>query len=298
MRRSQFLKVFSTRVLGGIVTVATLPSVLSACRQQAALISDASTTDSSATDSATTDSAAAKPIANSSAAQSIPEGVWRVAIAPKMRPFAMLKDNQLVGFDVDLIKAVGEARGVALRLELQPFDALISLLESGQIDVAIGAIPITPARSKQVDFSRPYFRSGVAIAALNENKQLTTLKDLEDKTIAVKLDTAGARLAIDIAGSKILTFGMATDALKSVETGEADAALVALPTLLAASSNRSDSALQKTGLVEDHDFGIMVRLVKGEKNERLSAINSALKTIERNGTYDKIYESWLGEPPR
>jgi ABC-type amino acid transport substrate-binding protein len=287
VRRSQFLKVFSTRALGGIVTAAVLPNALSACRRQTDLISEASTTEASTTD------ATAQPIAS---APSVPEGVWRVAIAPRLRPFAMLQANQPIGFDVDLIKAVGKACDVALRIELQPFDALIPLLESGQIDVAMGAIPITPARAQQIDFSRPYFRSGVAIAALSENKQFTALTDLTDKTVAVKLDTAGARLAIDIAGSKILTFDMATDALTSVETGEADAALIALPTLLAALKTGRRSTLQINALIEDHDFGMMLRLVNGKKNERLSAINSALKTLEKNGTYDEIYERWLGEP--
>ncbi|MGB7087929.1 MAG: transporter substrate-binding domain-containing protein [Phormidesmis sp.] len=259
-----------------------------------------------------------------------PKETWRVAIAPGLRPFAMTEavqpdssqqgnidenslpettqaesaegQTQLVGFDVDLIKALGKACGASLQIESQPFDALIPMIQAARVDVAIGAVPITPARSEAVKFSDPYFQSGVAIAALPKNDQLKTLKDLRNQTIAVQLETAGARLAIDIPGSSILTFREASAALQAVEKGQADAALVALPILLDHLKTHPTSAVQKIGkLAEAHDFGIMMRPSEGPKEEqqtvaldRLSKVNAALKTLVDDGTYAKIHERWLG----
>ena len=242
--------------------------------------------------------------------------IWRVAIARGLRPFAMEKGDVLVGFDLDLIKAIGEICNVTLKLERQPFDALAALMQAGQIDLAMGAVPITTERSAAVNFSRPYFHSGVAIVALPENNQLTTLKALNGKKIAVTLGTAGAPLAIDVLGSTILTFEQTTEALIAVKKGEADAAFVTLPTLLDIQATQADYAsLRKMGkLMDTYDFGIMVRSeasteassevsakpvekAQTASDTRLRTVNAALKTLGRNGTYADIYKRWLGTAP-
>lgn len=190
------------------------------------------------------------------------------------------------------------------------------LIQAGSIDVAIGALSIPVGRAETPNFSQPYFRSGVAITALPDNEQFDSLKALKGKTIAVQLETAGARLVIDIAGSGILTFDQDAAALKAVEAGEADAALVTLPALLNLLAADSTAEVKQMGeLIEPYDFGIIVRPtdpeVAGEAaaeseqesrkaaplETRLSAINAALDQLREDGTYAKIYERWLGIAP-
>lgn len=309
MRRSQFLRQSFQRGAGGLLLALGIPSTVTACRQSASVSKVASVTETPPP---------------SPTVQSEPKPVWRVAIAQGLRPFAMEEGDVLVGFDLDLIKAIGEVCNVTLKLERQPFDALATLIQAGQIDLAMGAVPIPSERSAAVSFSRPYFHSGVAIAALPKNDQLTTLKALSSKRIAVTLGTAGAQLAIDVLGSTILTFDQATDALTAVKTGEADAALVALPILLDIQATQKEdyAELQKTGkLIDTYDFGIMVRSKSSSETSepsskagseanskpsekaqtasdgRLSAVNAALKTLVKDGTYAEIYERWLGTAP-
>ena len=322
MRRSQFLKQSFKRSLIGLAVVTGLPSAMRACRQ--------STSQPLATGPSTAKSAASPVAANKTAREEpLPtQDQWRVAIAPGVPPFVRRKGERLVGFDVDLIRAIGTACGVTLQIEPQPFDALAPLIQSGSIDVAIGAIPISPTRTESTestestepsDFSQPYFRSGIAIVALPENERFNSLKALKDKTIAVQLETAGARLAIDIQGSNILTFDQATATLKAVEDRNADVGLVALPALLDGLKTDSVAGVQQMGdLIDTYDFGIIVRPTdpkaeQGRKKRkrsgdrrakatpeenRLSAINTALDTLIENGTYAKIYRRWLGiEPP-
>lgn len=296
MRRSQFLRKSFKRGSGGLLLALGIPSLMTACGQSTSAPKAASVA---------ADQVSQPP-------ESPPKTVWRVAIAQGLRPFAMEKGNVLVGFDVDLIKAISEVCNVTLKLERQPFDALVALIQAEQIDAAMGAVPITPQRSEAVEFSRPYFRSGVAIAARAENDQLTTLKALSDKTIAVTLGTTGAQLAIDVLGSTILTFDQATDALTAVKTGKADAALVALPVLLDIQATQPETyaSLQKMGeLIDPYDYGIMVRAKTPAEDEesaeaeqlnsedRLKTINAALKTLVKEGTYAEIYERWLGTAP-
>ncbi|MGB3292375.1 MAG: transporter substrate-binding domain-containing protein [Phormidesmis sp.] len=304
MRRSRFLRTLK-RATSGLILAMGLPTTVTACRQSASPPQAASVAET-----------APQPLV----AQSEPKATWRVAIAQGLRPFIIEKDDLLVGFDIDLIKAIGEVCGVTLKLERQPFDALAALIRAEQIEMAMGAVPITPEQSGGVEFSRPYFHSGVAITALPTNAQLTTPKALSGKTIAVTLGTAGAQLAIDVLGSTILTFDQAADTLTAVKKGEADAALIALPVLLDIQATQADYAdLQTMGkLIDPYDFGIMVRSEPSSKpsskssseasanssvktqtagDDRLRAVDGALKTLVKDGTYADIHERWLGTAP-
>ena len=316
MRRSQFLKKSLKRGLIGLAIVAGLPSAVTAYRRVRAerSVSEPSTAEPSTRQSAASSVAAVE----SSSEPPSAEDQWRVAIAPGVAPFVIQKGDRLVGFDVDLIKAIGAACGATLQIKPQPFDALVPLIQAGSIDVAIGAIPILPARTEPTNFSQPYFRSGIAIVALPENERFDSPKALRDKTIAVQLETTGARLAIDIQGSNILTFDTASDTLKAVEERNADVALVTLPVLLDGLKTDSVAGVQQMGeLIEAYDFGIIVRPTdpateredsdsteeKGDRKatseeNRLNTINAALDTLIEDGTYAKIYQRWLGiDPP-
>ena len=295
VRRSHFLRQ-GARGTGGLILALGIPSTFTACQPSAPPRA----------------ASVVETIETFSPAPLSEPVVWRVAIAQGLRPFAMEQGDVLVGFDLDLIKAIAEVCNATLKLERQPFDALTALIQAGQIDLAMGAVPITPERSAAVDFSLSYFHSGVTIVALPKNNQLSTLKALTGKKIAVTLGTAGAQLAIDVLGSTILTFNETTAALTAVKAGEADLALVALPTLLYIQSTQADYAdLQRMGkLIDDYDFGIVVRseahaedssdqdeAAQADSDSRLKAVNAALRTLVRDGTYAEIYERWLGTAP-
>ncbi len=221
---------------------------------------------------------------------------WKVAIAPGKPPFAMKEDGQLVGFDADLIKAISKVCGASAEIQVQPFDALIPMLQARQIDMGLGAVAITEPPSNSIAFSEAYFGSGVAIATTAKHQSLKNLKSLQEKVIAVELNTVGAQLASDILGSRLLTYDQSSDALKAVETGEADAALVDLPILLNALNTGVVSQLQQNGdLLAAQDFGIVFRTDDDESSiNRIVAINSALRTLEADGTLDDLYQRWLG----
>ncbi|MGB3572126.1 MAG: transporter substrate-binding domain-containing protein [Phormidesmis sp.] len=243
-------------------------------------------------------SAELEPVEASDSGETVPEAneTWKVAIAPGKRPFAMEENGQLVGFDVDLIKALSKVCGAIAQVQAQPFDALIPMLRAKQIDMGLGSVVITEQPSKSILFSKAYFGSGVAIVTTSENQSLKNLKSLQEKAIAVELNTVGAQLASDILGSRILTYDQSSEVLKAVETVEADAALIELPILLDALKTGTVSQLQQNGkLLAAQDFGIVFRVNEDESSiNRIAAINSALSTLEADGTLNDLYQRWLG----
>ncbi|MCK0196461.1 transporter substrate-binding domain-containing protein [Ancylobacter sp. 6x-1] len=77
-------------------------------------------------------------------------------------------DGQVMGFDVDLARAICQELAVQCTLEVKPFDALIPALEDGQADAAVAGIAMTPASRAKLDFSDRYFRSPARFLARRE----------------------------------------------------------------------------------------------------------------------------------
>jgi polar amino acid transport system substrate-binding protein len=86
-----------------------------------------------------------------------------VGMAGSMPPLNMTsKEGELIGYEVDLAKAMAAAMGVRAKLEVIPFAELLPALQSGKIDLILSNMTITPGRNLKVAFVGPYFTSGKA----------------------------------------------------------------------------------------------------------------------------------------
>ncbi|MEO0984830.1 MAG: basic amino acid ABC transporter substrate-binding protein [Cyanobacteria bacterium J06639_14] len=240
------------------------------------------------------------PAADVEATEEAPEaasgGVLTVATEPAFPPFESQAENgELEGFDIDLMNAIGEAAGVEIAFESLPFDGIIPALQAGTVDAAISAMTITEERLQTVDFSRPYFKAGLAIAVQDETTDVKGLADLEGKKIAVQIGTTGADQAAEIPGAEISTFDSAPLALQELSNGNVDAVINDAPVTLDAIASGNIDGLQVVGeLLTTEFYGIA--LPKGTEN--LAVINDALSTMLEDGTYAEIYQKWFGsEPP-
>ena len=142
------------------------------------LVLIAPATDSAAAESAQPPRAAAAPAsANASARTS---GTLRVAIAP-VAPFVLPESATPVGFSIDIWYEIARRMHVDFtwdRVAKQP--ELLSAVQRGDADIAIAAITMTPEREKLVDFSLPYFDSGlqIMVRAQSDNSFVASLRSV------------------------------------------------------------------------------------------------------------------------
>ncbi len=224
------------------------------------------------------------------------DNVWSVGTEPGFPPFESVGEgDELVGFDIDLMKAIGEKAGKTIEFESLPFDGLITALQGGSIDAAISGMTITEERAQTVDFSDPYFRAGLAIAVAKDNKDIKSLDDLKGKRIAVQIATTGAETANKVPDAKVSTFDSAPLALQELANGNADAVVNDAPATLDAIKSGNIPGITVVGeLLTEENYGIA--LPKGSEN--VEAINAALAEIKTDGTYAELYKKWFGtEPP-
>ena len=101
------------------------------------------------------------------------------------------KTGEFMGFDVDIIRAIGRTAGFRVKVENIPFDGLIPALKTRTIDIAINDIGITAERAKSVDFSDRYYIAGMGIVVAKGYQGIQSAKDLEGKRLAVTIGSTG-----------------------------------------------------------------------------------------------------------
>lgn len=236
---------------------------------------------------------------NSSPASSAGGGaVLKVATEPAFPPFEAQASggNGLEGFDIDLMNAIGEQAGMKVEFQSLPFDGIIPALQAGTVDAAISAMTITAERSKNVDFSRPYFKAGLAIAVKEDNTDITSLDSLKDKKIAAQIGTTGEATAKKVPGAEVRTFDSAPLALQELANGNVDAVVNDAPVTLYAIKSGNVKGVKVAGqLLTQEFYGIAMPKASGNVDK----VNTALGTLLQNGKYAEIYKKWFGsEPPQ
>ncbi|MGO3884857.1 MAG: ABC transporter substrate-binding protein/permease [Mycetocola sp.] len=210
-------------------------------------------------------------------------------------PFEMTDTSgDLVGIDMDLIRAIADDQGFDVDIKSQGFDAAVQALQVNQVDAVIAGMSITDERKKVFDFSSAYFKSGVQMA-VSEDSDIQSLEDLKGSKVAVKTGTEGASYAQSIAdeyGFDLLTLTETTDTYEAVKSGQAVAVVDDYPVL--GYSIQQGNQLRTIGdRQEGAPYGIAVN--KGENAELREAINTGLANITENGTYDEILKRYLGD---
>ncbi|MEH1872031.1 ABC transporter permease subunit [Nostoc sp.] len=220
-----------------------------------------------------------------------------VATEPTFPPFEFQSvTGELQGFDIDLMNAIASSSGFRVKYQNMPFAGMIPALQTQTVDAAVAAMAITAERVKTISFSRPYFKSGVAIATRADNQNIINFDSLKNKTIGVQIGTTGAQKAKSIPGSEIRTFDDSPLTLQALINGNVDAVLNDQVVLLYGIKSGNLKKLKVvSSLLTEEFYGIPTP--KGSPN--LEAINQGIETVLKNGIYAKIYQKWFGiQPPQ
>jgi glutamine transport system substrate-binding protein len=222
----------------------------------------------------------------------------RVVTDAAYAPFEYLDKGEIVGFDIDIVKAVAEEAGYKVDIANTGWDPVFLELEKKIADVGVSAITINDDRKKTYDFSVPYFLSTNKIM-VPEGSDIKSAEDLKDKTVAVQNATTGQEAVEGLLGknsSQIKKFENNNLAILELKAGGADA-VVADNTVIEeyAKNNPKD----KFVIIEDKDafaqefYGLMFPKGSALKAEFDKALNELLD----NGTYAKIYNEWFKVDP-
>ncbi|MBO8129033.1 MAG: transporter substrate-binding domain-containing protein [Peptococcaceae bacterium] len=182
--------------------------------------------------------------------------------------------NELVGFDVEIGKALAEAMGMEPKPVTAPWQSLISGLQADKYDAIIGSMTITEERKQNVDFTDPYYVSGPKLFVRNDSN-ISSVDDLtKDTKIGVLMQSVYEKLAKQYSDN-LKFYDSDVTALHDLDLGRVDA-VITDQNVGMASAKKGGWDIKAVGdLLMTENIGIAVK--KG--NEDLVAkINQALKT--------------------
>ena len=223
--------------------------------------------------------------------------VYKVLTNATFPPFDTIDENtgEIIGFDMDLIAAIGEDQGFQVEFVDMAFESLIPAIETGNGDIiAAGMWSGDPERIAKVDFSETYWTDGAALLVKTENTAITGLDSLTaDMKVATQIatnyaDDLQAMVEEGTLGEAVILDGFDTCVLQLIN-GDVDA-VMAGASIVQAYIDKNPEALKVVGDKASYeDLGFAVQ--KGNA-ELLEKINAGLANVKENGTYDELLKKW------
>ncbi|MCI8763820.1 MAG: transporter substrate-binding domain-containing protein [Lachnospiraceae bacterium] len=221
--------------------------------------------------------------------------VYKIATDTTFAPFEFENDKgEMVGIDLDLLKAIAEDQGFEYELVVAGFSAATTGLEAGEYDAVIAGMSITDARKEKYDFSEPYYDSGVGMA-VNADSDIASYDDLNGKTVAAKIGTEGCTFAESIAdqyGFTIMQFEDSSSMYQDVLAGNSVACFEDYPVL---GYEISRGTAFKMPLEMEHGNSYGFAVLKGQNTELLEMFDAGLKNMKDSGKYDEILNTYISK---
>ncbi|WP_175407313.1 ABC transporter substrate-binding protein [Streptomyces sp. TRM64462] len=214
-------------------------------------------------------------------------------------PFQFERDGEVVGFDVALIDLVAEDLGVEQKILDTPFENFKTgaFLNSGECDLAAAGMTITEERKKNVDFSVPYFDATQALLVSRKSgaKSLADVK-AQNLKLGAQAETTGESYAKS-QGFDPVAFESSDAVLNGLRTGQVDAVVIDYPVVRGWLKDKAtaDAFVLGDNIETGEQYGFSVK--KGNDKLR-AAIDKAITDARADGTYEKLYEEWIGPLPK
>lgn len=222
--------------------------------------------------------------------------VLRVGTEATFAPFETTDaDDNIVGFDIDLIAAIAQDNGWEIEVVHMPFDSLAESLATDRLDIVIAAMTIDEERAEKVLFSDPYFDAYQCIVVRDDDPRDITVGNIAEQEliIAVQMGTTGSFEAEEIYGdinhSNIKQYKRVNEAFMELKNSRVDLVIIDKPV--------AENYLQQLGGMKilgdpftNEQYGIAVQ--KSE-TAMMDKINASLKKLIDNGEYDRIFDKWF-----
>jgi ABC-type amino acid transport substrate-binding protein len=207
------------------------------------------------------------------------------------------RDGKLMGLEIELVQALGDAMNVKVSFVEMPFAQLIPALERGEIDMAAAGMTITPERNARVAFAGPYFISGNTLLTrrreLADGEDLAQLDDAKLSFAALDGSTSSSFVRSRLPKAKLVLVPDNDAGVKALLAGEVDGMVSDLQVCTVARWRNPEAGLvlryqpfttEPLGLALPSDSMLFLNLV-----------TNYLKTIEETGVLAQLKAKWLGD---
>ena len=226
-------------------------------------------------------------------AKTIKDGVLTVATEGTYAPFTFYNDkNELVGYDVDIAKAVAQKLNLKVEFLTAPWDAMLAAFDAGKADVVFNQVSITDERKKKYAFSVPYTVTFGAIITRKDNNDIKSFADLKGKKDADSATSNWAKVAVKSGAEHVVTDSFA----KSMElliSRRVDAVVRDNIVFYDFIKERPNAPVKIAASLDEKDY--TAAAVKKDNAELAEQISNALTELSKEGKLEAISKSYFGK---
>ena len=278
MKRRTFISLMSVMAAAGVLTLAGCSS----------------NSGSSAAASGAASSAASTGAADQLAAIQT-NGKLVVALEGAWQPWSYHDESDtLVGYDVEVSRAIAEKLGVEPEYVESDWDSLFAGLDAGRFDIVCNGVEVTDERAKTYDFTTPYGYIHTALAVRKDNEDIKSFEDLKGKTTANSLASTYMELA-ESYGATVQGIDTLEETIQLLTAGRIDATLNADVSFYDYLNVHPDADFKLVAQTEDASH-VAIPVRKGDDSASLlEAINTAIEELRADGTLKALGEKYFGQ---
>lgn len=199
-------------------------------------------------------------------------------------------NQEIVGFDVDIAKAITEELGYELEIQNIDFNGLIPALQAKRADFVMAGMTPTEERKQNVDFSDIYYEAQNTIVTV-KGSGLTTAASLNGKTVGVQLGSIQEGAAKEIQGANVKPLNRINEMIQELKAGRVDALIMEDTVAEGYITNNPD--LELNVIPNEGESGSAIAFPKG--SELTPEFNRVLSEMESSGKIEELVNKWFGE---
>ena len=203
------------------------------------------------------------------------------------------ENDELVGYDVEVGKAIAKKLGVTATFVEGEWDGLLAGLDAGRYDIMVNGVGITPERQEKYDFTTPYAYNRTAVIVRGDYDEISSMEDLKGKKTANTISSTYAEQA-EAYGATVTGVDDLNQTIELLLAGRIDATLNAEVVFADYQKAHPEANIKIAAYSDDVERVAIPVRKSADTATLLAAINQALAELDADGTLSALSVKYFG----